>query len=120
MDQSTTRRSRTWLAVAVVFTLLNIGGAFPAAMQEEWMHAAAHVVLTFVGLYWASRVWRGRRQETPALASGYSDRLTNLEHSLDAVAVEIERIGEGQRFMTRVLTEQDAPQPIQNKPRKPD
>ena len=122
MSPSTTRRSKVWLTVAVLFTLINFGGAFPAAIQGEWLHAGAHVVLTFVGVYWAARIWRGARPETPALTADYTDRLTNIEQSLDSVAVEIERIGEGQRFVTRVLTEQDNPQkqPLDIKPRKPE
>jgi hypothetical protein len=39
-----------------------------------------------------------------------SDRLTHLEHTVDAVAIEIERIGEGQRFITRSFVENAAPQ----------
>jgi hypothetical protein len=35
--------------------------------------------------------------------------LTHLEQSVDAVAIEVERIGEGQRFMTRLFTENGAP-----------
>jgi len=34
-----------------------------------------------------------------------SSRLTHLEQSLDAIAVEVERVGEGQRFMTRLFDE---------------
>jgi hypothetical protein len=34
-----------------------------------------------------------------------SERLERLETSVDAIAVEIERISEGQRFVTRLLTE---------------
>ena len=30
-------------------------------------------------------------------------------HALDAIATEVERIGEGQRFLTRVMTEQNTP-----------
>jgi hypothetical protein len=33
------------------------------------------------------------------------ERLQRLENSVDAIAVEIERISEGQRFVTRLLTE---------------
>jgi len=34
-----------------------------------------------------------------------SPRLERLEHSVDAIAVEVERISEGQRYVTRLLTE---------------
>lgn len=35
-----------------------------------------------------------------------NDRLARLEQAVDAIAVEIERIAEGQRFTTRLLSEQ--------------
>ena len=122
MMPSMTRRSKVWLTVAVLFTAINAAGAPMAAVPGEWLHAGVHVVLTLVGVYWVRRIWRGARPEAPALTAGYSDRLTNLEQSIDAVAVEVERIGEGQRFMTRVLTEKPSPekQPIDIKPRKPE
>ena len=121
MWSSMTRRSKTWLVVAVIFTAINIGGVVPAAMAGESLHAGIHVVLALLGAYYVRKIWRGVRPETPALSGDYSDRLTHLEQNIDAVAVEIERIGEGQRFMTRVLTEKPSPekQPIENKPRKP-
>jgi hypothetical protein len=34
-------------------------------------------------------------------------RLANLERSVDAIAVETERISEGQRFTTKLLSEKD-------------
>lgn len=34
------------------------------------------------------------------------DRLTRIEQGMDAVAVEVERISEAQRFTTKLLTEQ--------------
>lgn len=45
----------------------------------------------------------------PALPRELTDRLTHLEQSVDAVAIEVERIGEGQRFMTRFFTENGTP-----------
>lgn len=33
-----------------------------------------------------------------------NERLTRIEHALDAMAVEMERVGEGQRFVTRLLS----------------
>lgn len=32
-----------------------------------------------------------------------NDRLTRIEHALDTLAVEMERVGEGQRFVTRLI-----------------
>lgn len=33
------------------------------------------------------------------------DRLNRLDQAMDSIAIEVERIGEGQRFVTRVLTD---------------
>lgn len=41
----------------------------------------------------------------PMDASEHDGRLARLESAMEAISVEIERIGEGQRFMTRVLAE---------------
>lgn len=35
-----------------------------------------------------------------------ASQIANLNHAVDAIAVEVERISEGQRFTTRLLTEQ--------------
>jgi hypothetical protein len=34
-----------------------------------------------------------------------SDRLGRMEQAIDAVAVELERVGEGQRYVTKVFSE---------------
>ena len=108
------RRATIWMAVAVIFILGNIGGGIYAAAQGEPMHAGLHAVLTLVGILVATALMRGRGRNAawdPALGSAaakpdeIADRLSQLEHSVDAVAIEVERIGESQRFMTKVLTQ---------------
>ena len=49
------RRTRIWWLVAVLFTLVNMGGAVVAALNGEVLHADVHGALTFVGAYF---VWR--------------------------------------------------------------
>jgi hypothetical protein len=44
-----------------------------------------------------------------------SAQIAALQHSVDAAAIEIERLGEGQRFTTKLLAERAAPN--QNSPR---
>jgi hypothetical protein len=39
------------------------------------------------------------------------DRLARLEQAVDAIALEVERISEGQRFTTKLLSEQSRPAP---------
>jgi hypothetical protein len=43
--------------------------------------------------------------KNPRIPSEVSDRLERIEHSLEAVAIEVERISEGQRFTTKLLSE---------------
>jgi hypothetical protein len=134
-----TRRSKVWLAVAAVFTLVNLAGAVMAAMEGELLHSGSHVALTFLGAYvvwrlapgrYGRRSWGQGDSEIPTPPHELTDRLTQLEQSVDAVAIEVERIGEGQRFMTHLFTDTDTPRapgegdagPIESKAReaKPD
>jgi hypothetical protein len=42
---------------------------------------------------------------SPRLPTEISERLERMEHALDSVALEVERISEGQRFTTKLLSE---------------
>jgi hypothetical protein len=65
-------------------------------------------VLGFVAVYAIFRRWR-RRRKGPAPAKTElpesSGRLERLEQGMEAIAIEIERVSEGQRFVTRLLSE---------------
>jgi hypothetical protein len=54
---------------------------------------------------------RGARQAMPQQAPEESQRLERIEQAMDAMAIEIERVSEGQRFVTKLLTE-GAAQPL--------
>jgi hypothetical protein len=41
----------------------------------------------------------------PRLPPEVTDRLERMEHALDSIAIEVERITEGQRFTTKLLSE---------------
>lgn len=41
-------------------------------------------------------------------AAAIEARMENLENAIEAIAVEMERIGEGQRFTTKLLSERGA------------
>ncbi len=58
-------------------------------------------VLGFVAL---KRKWEVEAQR-PKLPDDMSPRLERMEAAIDAMAIEIERISEGQRFTTKLLTE---------------
>jgi hypothetical protein len=52
---------------------------------------------------------RSSRPVLPAAIPEANARLGRLEQSVDAIAVEVERITEGQRFITKLLSEAKAP-----------
>jgi hypothetical protein len=41
----------------------------------------------------------------PRLPTEITNRLERMEHALDSIAIEVERITEGQRFTTKLLSE---------------
>lgn len=51
-------------------------------------------------------VLRYKARDT-AIAPADDGRLARLEASVEAIAIEVERISEGQRFVTRLLAERD-------------
>lgn len=65
------------------------------------------VVLGPLALALGRLAWR--RSARPAVPPGWSDaaqRLERLEQAVDTIAVEVERVSEGQRFMTKLMTSQ--------------
>lgn len=107
------RRSTLGLVATVVYILINAAGAVYAAYMAEPMHASLHVALLLPGAWVLSRLRATRAAAAAAAVGGpdgfdaVPDRLTNLEQSIDAVAIEVDRIGEGQRFMTDMLANRD-------------
>ncbi|MCC6245516.1 MAG: hypothetical protein IT353_21960 [Gemmatimonadaceae bacterium] len=62
-------------------------------------------VLFPIALAYARRIWK----KTPAVATTIpremTERLEQLTDSVESIALEVERIGEGQRFVTKVMSE---------------
>ena len=50
-----------------------------------------------------------RNDAVQKIPSDVSARMERMEHAIDAIAVEIERISEGQRFTTKLLSESRRP-----------
>lgn len=103
------RRIGLWRAVATLFTVVNLVGLGMAMAAREQMHSGIHVLLSLVGAY---AMWwlgaRDRRADSPRAELG-EGRLEQLQQSVDAIALEVERIGEAQRFHTKLQAEQKEP-----------
>lgn len=108
-------RSKLWWIGGVIYMLINLAGAAYAAALGEGSHAAVHVILLVIG---AVLMWRlPRRDRSDGLLAGHpahhelrashltDERLDRLQQSVDAVALEVERIGEAQRFREKLDAE---------------
>ena len=71
-----------------------------------------------LSIAYARRLWRGKPPQTssPDRFDDVVQRLNRLENGVDSIAIEIERISEGQRFVTKVFAERSASQPRSNAP----
>lgn len=70
------------------------------------------IILLPLSIAYARRLWR-RSAPPPALPPDLNDRMANLERGMEAVAIEVERVGEGQRFVTQLLAEADHRRQVQ-------
>jgi len=128
-----TRRAKLWRAGAVLFGIVNLGGMGFALAMDEMMHAMAHAFLLFVGLgayllwkavtTWATAPSGGQLQASPLPSSGRDStpklgdqRIDYLQRSIDALALEVERIGEAQRFKDKLHSEPGETQPPKRLP----
>ena len=78
--------------------------------DNEMVVAIASMVITFGTIIILVRAWLNRGRGTPPPAHQLEpvmDRLLRIEQTLDSVAIEVERISEGQRFATKLLAERD-------------
>lgn len=61
------------------------------------------VVALPMSIAFARRIWRKSARVEVRLPPEMSDRMESLERGMEAIALEVERIGEGQRFVTQTL-----------------
>jgi hypothetical protein len=108
------------IAVATADANVAVAAAVPGAVQETpevirngppeelffVIPSLATVVMLPLAIAFAIRMLqRGRKQAPAQLPADLGDRLARLEQMGEATALEVERIGEGQRFVTRLLTD---------------
>jgi len=70
------------------------------------------VVLLPISVAFARRIWRRSAAAVAAFPREIGERLLRMEQAIEATAVEVERIGEGQRFLTRLFTEGEGARPL--------
>jgi hypothetical protein len=99
--------SRFWRIAAIIFVGVNAGGAVLAFAMDEQMHADTHLILLGVSLvaYLFMRAAQSRRKANP-LEENEDPRIQYLQQSVDAMALEIERLSEAQRYNDKLRVEQ--------------
>ena len=83
------------------------------AIGGEWIPIMAMAIVPITAIGWplarayAKRVEQG--DVTRRVPVEVTARLERMEQAIDSIAVEVERISEGQRFTTKLLSERVAP-----------
>jgi hypothetical protein len=110
-----TEPSKRWRMAAAAYVIINLGGAVLAFAMGERNHGLTHVALLVVGyIGWQFAPWK--RRQTPAPEQLPDARLDYLQQSVDAVALEVERLGEAQRFADKLRAEQGGIPPAKKPP----
>ena len=75
--------------------------------EDAYMLGSLVMLIVFLPLSvaLARRIWRRSAAAVTSFPREIAERLSRMEQAVEATAVEVERIGEGQRFLTRLLTE---------------
>ena len=75
--------------------------------EEAWVLGGIFLIVAVfpLSVAFARRIWRRSAAAVTSLPRDIADRLQRMEQAIEATAVEVERIGEGQRFITRLFTE---------------
>jgi hypothetical protein len=84
---------------------------------EDGVAGGVFGTVFFFGIVYAFRRWRRRKHPKVAgapanLLTDSAQRLERVENAVEAIALEIERVGEGQRFVTKLLSESPERQPV--------
>ena len=93
--------------------------------EEAYILGGLFMILVFfpLSVAYSRRIWRRSAAAVASFPREIGERLLRMEQALEATAEEVERIGEGQRFLTRLFTEGEgaraigagAAQPIERK-----
>jgi hypothetical protein len=107
-------RAKIGWTVAVLSVVVNGAGAVYALAKGEWMHGGTHAALFALTAY-LMLVFRPGARRTPDDASWAGDvppvsvgdaRMEQLQQSVDAIAIEVERLGEARRFNAKLAAQQ--------------
>jgi hypothetical protein len=76
--------------------------------EEVWILSGIFIVTVLmpIALAYARRIWKRGATVIAPVPREVQGRLDELANAVESIGLEVERIGEGQRFITRVFSEQ--------------
>ncbi|HEY0971641.1 MAG TPA: hypothetical protein VGE02_11795 [Gemmatimonadales bacterium] len=81
----------------------------PEGLENGQVTAISIVGILFIGfpiaIAMARLMWKRAVTPAPRLAQDTTQRLQRMEQAVDTIAIEIERVSEGQRFLTRLFAD---------------
>lgn len=80
------------------------------AAQLRGIEIGGFILMIPLVLAFARRIWRGGKR-APSFDFESSPRFQRMEQAIESIAIEVERIGEAQRFTTKLLSERH-PEPV--------
>jgi hypothetical protein len=88
-------------------TAMDFRNAVPTGAVDIVQSLGATLAVCVVGFPLARAFgrWLDRRGSAPRIPAEVMTRLSSIENAVETVAVEVERISEGQRFMAKLLNE---------------
>ncbi len=100
---------------------VDTGPTIPDEVMDviEWSMITLVIIALGTPLVRTLARWLERRGARPEAAPASGQRMDRLEQAVDAVAIEIERISEGQRYTNRMISEMrglPAPSPLEQWP----
>jgi hypothetical protein len=89
---------------------LTVGSQYPFGLSEDAFMGVTMsfnlFVLAPIAFAIARRIWkRSSVRQSAAESRQAAERMDRLEQAVDAIAIEVERVGESQRYQARILTE---------------
>lgn len=85
-------------------------------MDQDVFNFAGVMIVCLASLWGLTVIWtrtrrdlRGQKQAPQLKSDKMDEQIAQLQQSVDAIAVEVERIAEAQRFSTRLLAESNRP-----------
>ena len=80
----------------------------PGPPEEFWVITTVFIIFVLmpIAVAYARRIWKRSSSAIAAIPQEIYDRFNRQDQAVDSIAIEVERVGEGQRYLTRVYAEQ--------------